>query len=89
MSPICLLTVWYVSGRGAANTGVKFSGALFCWPPNFPLELTQCPILVRMVGQGIWFCTTYEVTAHLEQQEQLDSWFVALLCQEVSLTARL
>ena len=40
-SPICVVSEWNVSGRGPANTAPRIlsrGGALFCSPPNLPLQ---------------------------------------------------
>ena len=40
-SPICVVSEWNVSERGAANTAPRIlsrGGALFCSPPNLPLQ---------------------------------------------------
>ena len=40
-SSICVVSEWNVSGRGAANTAPRIlsrGGALFCSPPNLPLQ---------------------------------------------------
>ena len=54
-SPICVVSEWNVSGRGAANTAPRIlsrGGALFCSPPNLPLQESKTMEIKILTGRN-------------------------------------